>query len=91
MYISQRKQTLINKNVVCENNTRTDHDFIVGDKVMKKIRSEYKYKTLFKGPCEVFQTWTSRTVTLRTGEVTNIINTRNIKTYNDSDGEYHVP
>ena len=54
---------------------------------MTRIRSVYKYKTLFRGPYEVFQTWTNRTFTLRTEAVKNIVYTRNIKTYNDADVE----
>ena len=64
-YIHQRKQTQINKYLACENTTIIDHDYRVGDKVTKNIRSGYKYKTPFRGPYEVVQTWTNRTPTYK--------------------------
>ena len=54
---------------------------------MTNIRSTYKYETLFKGPYEIFQTWTNGTFALQTGAVTHRLNIRNIKTYNDADVE----
>ena len=86
-YTSQRKQTQINKDAAHENNTRTDHDYRVGDKVMTEISSAYKYETPFRCPCENFRTWTNGKVTLGTGAVTHIINIRNIKPYNDEEVE----
>ena len=58
---------------------------------MTKMRSAYKYETLFRSPYEIFRTWNNRTVTLRKGSVTQRINIRNINTYNDAAAEYHVP
>ena len=84
-HICKRKQTQINKYVARENTTRIYHDYRVGDKVMTKTRSAYKYETMFRGPYEIFRTWTKVTVTLRTGAVTHRINIRNIKPYNDAD------
>ena len=86
-YIRQSKQTQINKDVAWENTNIIDHDYRVGDKVTKKIRSAYKYETPFRGPFEVVQTCTNGTVTLQTGGVTNRVKTRNIKPYNDADVE----
>ena len=86
-YIRQRKQTQINKGVNRENTTRIDYNYRVGDKVMTKMRSAYKYETLFRGPYDFFQTWKNGAVTLQTGLVTHKINIRNIKPYNDSDVE----
>ena len=51
---------------------------------MTMNRSAYKYKTPFRGPYEIIQTWTNGTVTLRTGSVTNRKNIRNSKPYNDA-------
>ena len=48
-YIYQQKQTKINKDVDRENTTRIDYNYIVGNKVMKNIKSEYNYKTPFRG------------------------------------------
>ena len=49
-YICQNKQKKINKDVACENTTGIDHDYRVGDKVMTKNMSGYKYKTPFRFP-----------------------------------------
>ena len=86
-YISQRKQTQINKYLDRENTTRIDYDYRAGDKVLTKMRSAYKYKTLFRGPYEIVWTWKNGTSNLLIGTVTHRINIRNTKTYNDSDVE----
>ena len=44
-YTCQRKKTQINKDVDCENTTRIDYDYRVGDKITTKMRSAYKYET----------------------------------------------
>ena len=82
-YIRQRKQAQIDKDAICENTTIIYHNYRVGDKVMTKTKSAYKYKTPFKGPYEIFCTWTKRTVTLHTVAVTTRINIHNIKPYNN--------
>ena len=74
-YIRQSNQTQINKDANRENTTRTDHNYKVGDKVMTTNRSVYKYKKLFRGLYEIFQTRTRR------------INIRIINPYNDTDIE----
>ena len=76
------KQAQIDKYVIRENTTIIDHYYRVGDKVMTKSKSAYKYKILFNGPYENFHTWINGTVALQTGAVTTIINIRNIKPYN---------
>ena len=84
-YICERKQTQINKDINHENTTRIDHDYRVGDKFTNKNRSAYKYKTLFRGLYEIFQTWTNGTIALQMVAVTNRINISNIKPYNDAE------
>ena len=49
-YIHQRKQTQINKDVNRENTTRADQIYIVGDKLITKNNSDYKYKNPSRGP-----------------------------------------
>ena len=49
-YINQRKQTQINKDVNRENTTRADQIYIVGDKLITKNNSAYRYKNLSRGP-----------------------------------------
>ena len=55
-YICQRKQAYIEKCVIRENSTRTDHDYNIRDKVMVGRNQAYKYETPFQGPYENFQT-----------------------------------
>ena len=49
---------------------------------MALTKSAYKYETPYRVPCEIFQTWTNVTVTLRMGAVTMRLNICNIKHYN---------
>ena len=86
-YINQRKQTQINKDVNRGITTRIDHDYRVGDKIITRNRSAYKYEKPSRGPYEIVQTWTNGNVTLRKGAVTHRINIHNIKSYNDADVE----
>ena len=51
---------------------------------MIRNKSEYKYKTPFKGPYENFQTWKNITVTLQMVAVTNRINICRINTYTNT-------
>ena len=81
-YISQRKQAQIDKAVVWGKTTRIDHGYIVGNKVMTRTKSSFKYETPYRVMYKIVQTWTNRTVTLRIGTVTTRINIRNIRPYN---------
>ena len=47
-YISQRKQAQIDKAVVWEKTTRIDHGYIVGNKVMTRTKSSFKYETPYR-------------------------------------------
>ena len=57
---------------------------------MNTNSSAYKYKSPFRGPHEIVQMWTNRTVTLRAEAVITRINIRHIKSYRDTDVERHV-
>ena len=63
-YIRQRKQAQIEKYFIRKNSTIIDHNYIVGDRVMIRKYADFQYETSFKGPFEIFQTWTNRSVTL---------------------------
>ena len=54
---------------------------------MATDRSANKYKTPFRGPYEIVQTWTNGTVTLRTIVVTMKKYIYNVKPYKDKDVE----
>ena len=86
-YIRQRKQTQIEKDVICENSTRIDHDYRFGDKVLVRRNQAYKYETPFQGPYGIIQTWTNGTVTIRTDAVTARLNIRYINTYDSPEVE----
>ena len=86
-YLHQHKQAQIQKHVMHKNTTITNYDYRVGDQVLIRNKVEFIYETLLKVPYEIPQTWTYRTVTLQTGAVTTIINTRNINTYNTPNAE----
>ena len=75
-YIYKCKQTQIDKDITLENTTRIGHDYKLGDKVMTKNRSSYKYENPIRGPYDFFQIWKNGTVTLRMGEVPHRINIR---------------
>ena len=49
-YIRQRKQTQIKKDAICENSTRINHDYHIGDKALVRRNLAYKYEALFQGP-----------------------------------------
>ena len=48
--IHQRKQTSIDKDSICENIKRVDHDYKGRYKVMLSNHTAYKYETSYKGP-----------------------------------------
>ena len=58
---------------------------------MKLTKSAYKYKTPYRGPYKIVQTWTNGTVTLRMGVVTTRLNIHNIKPYNTAISEGRHP
>ena len=91
-YLRQRKQAQIDKDVIFENTTRVNNNYIVKDKVITLTKSVYKYKTPFRGPYEIYHTWTNVTVTLRMGAVKMRINICNIKPYNNQivEEQYHA-
>ena len=41
-YIRQCKQSQIEKYIIRENNTKINHEYIVGDKVLTRTKSAYK-------------------------------------------------
>ena len=88
--IHQRKQAKIEKYVIRKKSTRIDHNYRVGDQVMIKIKTEFKYETPFKGLYEIVQMWTNGSVTLRTGAVTTRVNISCIKPNKNNTEEVNV-
>ena len=58
-----------------------DHDYKVGDKVVRNNRSAYIYETPYNGPFEIIQKWTNDTVALKTDKMKIRSNICRIKTY----------
>ena len=48
---------------------------------MVRGKNVLKYETPFKGPYEMIQTWSSGTVTIQTGAITDRLNIRRVKPY----------
>ena len=65
--IRQRKQAQIDKDVICENSTRVDHDYRIGEWVMARKKNDFKYETPFKGTYEIVQNWTNGTIIIQKG------------------------
>ena len=81
-YICQHKQTQKYNEVIQEYANRINYNYRLGDKVITLTMSVYKYRTPYRGPYEIVNTWKNGTVTLRIGAVTMRINIHNIKPYN---------
>ena len=54
-YIRQRKKTQIEKDVIREESTRIDYNYIVGDQVTIRNKSAYKNETHFKRLYGIFK------------------------------------
>ena len=66
-FILQRKQGKIEKDILCKNSTRIDHNYRVGNHTMVRKQNDLKYETPFKGLYDIVQTWTNRNVAIQTG------------------------
>ena len=80
-YIQQRKQDLINKNNERENSKRIEHDYAVGDKVLKRLSNTYKLERSKDGPYEIIRVHTNGTVTIQNGTITERLNICQIDPY----------
>ena len=56
-YIRQHKQAQIDRDVICENTTRSHKNYRLEYKIMNRTKSAYKYKTPFKVSREIVQVW----------------------------------
>ena len=89
-YIRQRKQAQIEIDAILKNSTIIDYDYIVEYQVMIKIKTTFKYENSFKGPYEIVQIWTNRSVTLQTVAVITRVNILCIKTYKNNTEEANI-
>ena len=79
--ISLRKQQLINKNNINENNKRLQHTYHPGDKVLLENDNARKLECPRLGPYEVLEVYNNGTVTIRKGAVHERVNIRRILPY----------
>ena len=85
IFIFQQKQAQIINDNVRENKSIIDYNYQVGDDVMLKNKSYYKYKQKFKGPYKIVQHWTNGTVKLQMGSTINRLNIQRIHPYKPKD------
>ena len=57
--IRQRKQSMINKDNICENIKRVDYNYKVSDKIMPKNKSSYEYETPHTRQFNIAHMWTN--------------------------------
>ena len=82
--IKDQKQKLINKNNERENSSRIAHVYKVNDKVWVKNLMKSKFnEEPWRGPGVVNQVNNNGTVRITIGKVTDTINIRNIKPFNE--------
>jgi protein associated with RNAse G/E len=82
--IRERKQRVINANNQKENNKRIPHQYRVGDKVLYRVDSLSKYsENPYDGPYEIVQVNTNGTVWLKMDAVTDTVNIRLLKPYQE--------
>jgi hypothetical protein len=80
-YIQQRKQTLINKNNQRENDQRIDHDYAIGESIMKIKADTLKMEQPREGPYNVIRVHANGTVTIQKGPIEERLNIRQIIPY----------
>ena len=80
--IKQRKQQIIHKNNLRENNKRIEHKYSIGDKVLYQNKTLSKFdENPWKGPYEILKINNNGTVRLQMGAIIDTINIRLIKPY----------
>ena len=63
--IRQQKQTQINKDNICENRKKVEHNYKVGDKFILNNNAAHKFETPYKGPFVINGCWNNGMVTLQ--------------------------
>lgn len=82
--LQQRRQQIVDKNLLKANAKRISHDYRQGDQVMKKqvLGLSDKLKPQFTGPHTIEQVHTNGTLTIRLNpNVTERINIRRVKPF----------
>ena len=80
--LQQRKEALINKNLMHENRKRVSHDYQIGDVVSKLVHKPNKLQPRAEGECTVARVHANGSLTINlTPVVTERINIRRVKPY----------
>jgi hypothetical protein len=83
-YIRERKQNIIHQNNIQENAKRTQHTYIVGDKVMMKRHNQTQYGgPRYEGPYAIVTVNVNGTVRIKRRKFYDTMNIRNLKPYFD--------
>ena len=73
-YIRNRKQSRINDNNEKENAKRIPHEYNIGDQVLIRKGTEYKYEQPYKGPYPILQVNDNGTIRIQKGAVSQVVN-----------------
>ena len=76
--IKQQKEVKINKNNKLENAKRTPHVYNIGDKVLLRKGTEYKWETPNEGPFQILEVFDNGTVAIQKGAVRDTVNIRRV-------------
>ena len=80
--IQKRKQKHIDKNNLCENSTRVEHDYAVGEKILLLVTNlQRKLNSPTEGPYEIVQVHKNGNVSILRGSVVERVNIRRIKPF----------
>mgnify|MGYP003336615714 CR=1 FL=1 len=82
--IRNRRQLIIDRNLMQHNRKRYDYHFCVGERVMvvKKDWDKHKMKERLNGPYQILDTRTNRTVRLQMpGDMIQTVNIRKLRLY----------
>ena len=82
-YIRKRKQSKINDNNEKENAKRIPHEYNIGDQVLIKKGTEYKYEQPYEGPYPILAVHDNGTIKIQKGAVSHTVNLRRVTPYVD--------
>ena len=80
-YIRKRKQSRINDNNEKENAKQIPHEYQLGNQVLIRKGTEYKYEQPYEGPYPILQIHDNGTVKIQKGAVTQTVNLSRVTPY----------
>ena len=80
--LRQKRQALIDRNLIAANRKRISHDYQPGQQVLKAIYSPSKMQPSFEGPFDIIRAHTNGTITIRRANgVEERLNIRRVRPY----------